>query len=66
MKMQPKSAWILFASVGAATALGAAAVTLWNSRRFRALRAVKRTNAILHRVGNTLCKISEATDGCMA
>ncbi len=47
-------------------AVGTAAVTLWNSRRFRAMRAIRRTNAVLHRIGNTLCKISEATDGCMA
>ncbi|MBQ8415539.1 MAG: hypothetical protein IJX13_01360 [Clostridia bacterium] len=62
-KSKQKTMLIVLSSVGGAAAIGAMAVTLWNSRQFRAMRAVRRTNAILHRVGNALCKISEATEG---
>ena len=64
--MKMNTMWIVAASVGSAITLGVVAVNVWNSRKFRAMRAVRRTNAILHRIGNTLGKISEATDGCMA
>ena len=45
--------------------IGVAAVSLWNSRQMRMMRAVRRTNAIIHRIGNALCRISEATEECM-
>ena len=66
MKMHTNTIVIVAASVGVAATLGVVAVNVWNSRRFRAMRAVRRTNAVLHRIGNTLCKISETTEGCMA
>ncbi len=58
-----KTALIVLGSVGGAAALGAAAVALWNSRRMRAMRAVHRTNLILNRVGNALCRFSELAEG---
>lgn len=62
-KSNQKTMMIVLSSVGGAAALGAIAVSLWNSRQMRTMRAVRRTNAILRRVGNALCKISEATEG---
>ncbi len=60
-----KTALIVLGSVGGAAALGAIAVSVWNSKKMRAMRAVKRTNMVLGRVGNVLCKISEMGCECM-
>ncbi len=61
-KQTKKTMVILFGSVGSAAALCAAAVSLWNSRRMKTLRAVRRTNLILNRVGNALCRMSQAVE----
>jgi len=64
-KKTGKTMMIVLGSVGGAAALGVAAVSLWNSRQMRMMRAVKRTNAIVNRIGRALCRISEATEECM-
>ncbi|MBQ7335589.1 MAG: hypothetical protein IJW92_03855 [Clostridia bacterium] len=64
-KGNQKAMIIILGSVGGAAAVGAVALSLWNSKQFRAMRAMRRTNAVLHRVGSMLCKISEATGECM-
>ena len=56
---------IVLGSVGGAAALGAVAYSVWNNKQFRTMRMVRRTNAILQRVGNVLCKLTEATEECM-
>ncbi len=45
---------------GGMVALGTAAVMIWNSRQMRMMRMMNRTKHIMSKVGNTLCKISEA------
>ena len=64
-KKTGKTMMIVLGSVGGAAALGVAAVSVWNSRQMRAMRAVRRTNAIVNRIGRALCRISEATEECM-
>ncbi len=61
-KNTQKTMWIVMGTVGGAMALGAAAVGVWNSKQMKTMRAMKKTNAVIHRVGTTLCKISEAGD----
>ena len=61
-KKTGKTMMIVLGSVGGAAAIGVAAVSLWNSRQMRMMRAVKRTNAIVNRIGRALCRISEATE----
>ncbi|MBQ8310936.1 MAG: hypothetical protein IJX80_07995 [Clostridia bacterium] len=64
-KNMQKTMMIVLGSVGGAAAIGAAVVSVWNSRQMRAMRAIKRTNAVIHRIGSTLCKLSEATEECI-
>ena len=65
MSKTAKTTLIVLGSVGGAAALGAVAVSVWNSKKMRTLRAVKRTNMVLGRVGSVLCKISEMGCECM-
>lgn len=60
-----KTVLITLGSIGGVAALSAVAVSVWNSKKMRALRAVKRTNMVLGRVGSVLCKISEMGCECM-
>ena len=55
----------MLGSIGGAAVLGTAAYLIWNCKKMRALRAMHRTNAILHRVGNVLCKVAASDDACM-
>ena len=64
-KNMQKTTLIVLASVGAAAALGALAFSVWNNKKFRTMRLVHRTNMILNRIGNALCKLSEAGESCM-
>ncbi|MBQ9773364.1 MAG: hypothetical protein IJW30_06575 [Clostridia bacterium] len=64
-KQTQKKTLIVLGSLGGAAAVGAIALSIWNSKKCRAMRAFKRTNAVIHRIGNVMCKISEATDDCM-
>ncbi len=59
-KEMKKNIAILAGSIGGAVAVCAAAVSIWNSRQMRTMRTIRRTNAIMNRVGNVLCRISEA------
>ena len=45
--------------------LGGAFYMVWNSKQVRAMRTVHRTNMILRRVGNVLCKIAAADEACV-
>ena len=64
-KKTVKTMMVVLGSVGGAAAIGVAAVSVWNSRSMRTMRAVKRTNAMINRIGRALCKISEATEECI-
>ena len=52
-------------SIAGAAILGGVFYMIWNSKQAKAMRAVHRTNMILKRVGNVLCKIAAADEACM-
>ena len=64
-KQMQKILMIVLGSVAGVALLGGAFYMIWNSKQAKAMRAVHRTNMILRRVGNVLCKIASADDGCM-
>ena len=63
-KMQ-KGLIIAGSSVAGVALLGGVFYMIWNSKQAKAMRAVHRTNMILRRVGNVLCKIAAADEACM-
>ena len=52
-------------SIAGAAILGGVFYMIWNSKQMRTIRTVHRTNMILKRVGNVLCKIAAADEACM-
>lgn len=56
---------IVLGAAGGAVAVGVTAMSVWNSRKLRAMRTVKRANHVLHNVGNALCRMSEVAEECM-
>ncbi len=56
---------IVAGSVAGVALLGGAFYMIWNCKQVKAMRAVHRTNMILHRVGNVLCKIAAADEACV-
>ena len=56
---------IVAGSVAGAALLGGAIYMVWNCKQVKTMRAVHRTNSILRRVGNVLCKIAATDDACM-
>ncbi len=64
-KQMQKIIAIVAGSVAGVALLGGVFYMIWNSKQVRAMRALHRTNTILRRVGNVLCKIAAADEGCM-
>jgi nitrate reductase gamma subunit len=64
-KQTQKIMAIVAGSVAGAALLGGAFYMIWNSKQVRAMRTVHRTNMILRRVGNVLCKIAAADEACV-
>ena len=64
-KQMQKVVAIVAGSVAGAALLGGVFYMIWNSKQAKAMRAVHRTNTILRRVGNVLCKIAAADEACM-
>ena len=64
-KQAQKIMAIVAGSVAGVALLGGAFYMVWNSKQVRAMRTVHRTNMILRRVGNVLCKIATADEACM-
>ena len=64
-KQTQKVMAIVAGSVAGVALLGGAFYMIWNSKQVRAMRTVHRTNMILRRVGNVLCKIAAADEACM-
>ena len=64
-KQIQKALIIAGSSVAGVALLGGAFYMIWNSKQAKAMRAVHRTNMILRRVGNVLCKIAAADEACM-
>ena len=64
-KQMKKVIAIVAGSVAGIALLSGAFYMIWNSKQAKAMRAVHRTNTILRRVGNVLCKIAAADEACM-
>ena len=64
-KQIQKALIIVGSSVAGVAVLGGAFYLIWNSKQAKAMRAVHRTNLILRRVGNVLCKIAAADEACV-
>ena len=64
-KQMQKVMAIVAGSVAGVALLGGAFYLIWNSKQAKAMRAVHRTNMILRRVGNVLCKIAAADEACV-
>ncbi len=64
-KQMQKVLIIVGSSVAGAALLGGVFYMVWNSKQAKAMRAVHRTNTILRRVGNVLCKIAAADEVCV-
>ena len=62
MKMKSNKTAVILGVVGGSVMLGGAAVAVYNSKRMRSLRAIRKTNAVLHRVGTMLTRMSEAAE----
>ena len=63
-KQTQKVMAIVAGSVAGVALLGGAFYMVWNSKQVRAMRTVHRTNMILRRVGNVLCKIAATDEAC--
>ncbi len=59
-----KTCMIVAGSIGGAVLLGAMAYAVWNCKKMRTMRAIHRTNAVVRRVGNVLCKIAATDEAC--
>jgi len=57
-----KAILITLGAVGSVTALGVAAAAVWNSKRMRTARTVKRTGKILYQVGTAMRNVSGITE----
>ena len=64
-KQTQKIMAIVAGSVAGVALLGGAFYMVWNSKQVKTMRTVHRTNMILKRVGNVLCKIAAADEACM-
>ena len=64
-KQMQKVLMIVLGSTAGVALLGGAFYMVWNSKQVKAMRTIHRTNMILRRVGNVLCKIAAADEGCM-
>ena len=64
-KQTQKIIAIVAGSMAGAAVLGGVFYMIWNSKQAKAMRAVHRTNMILRRVGNVLCKIAATDEACM-
>ena len=56
--MNRKTVWILGGTLGGVTAVGLAAVAVWNSKQMRTARVLKRAGKILYKVGSVLQSVS--------
>lgn len=56
---------ILIGTVGGAVLIAGAWWAIRNSKQYKTMRAVRRTNAVIRRVGHVLSGIADATEDCM-
>ena len=64
-KQMQKVLIIVGSSVAGAALLGGVFYMVWNSKQVKTMRTIHRTNMIMRRVGNVLCKIAAADEACM-
>ena len=64
-KQTQKIMAIVAGSVAGVALLGGTFYMIWNSKQVKTMRTVHRTNMILRRVGNVLCKIAAADEACV-
>ncbi len=62
MKKGTSTAAVILGVVGGGVMLGGAAVAVYNSKRMRQLRTIRKTNAVMRRVGMMLTRVSDAAD----
>ena len=65
MKETEKTAMIVCGTLGAAALVAGAVWAVRSSKQYKALRAVRRTNTVIRRVGHVLSRIAEATEECL-
>ncbi len=65
MKDADRTSLIVLGTAGAIVLVASAVWAVRNSRQYKAMRAVRRTNAVLRRVGHVLSSVAEATEECM-
>lgn len=65
MKNTEKTALIVCGALGAAALVTGALVAVRHSKKYRAMRAVRRTNMVLRRVGHALTRMAEISDACV-
>ena len=64
-KQMQKGLIIAGSSVAGVALLGGIFYMIWNSKQVKTMRTIHRTNMILRRVGNVLCKIAAADEACV-
>ena len=64
-KQIQKALIIVGSSVAGVALLGGVFYMVWNSKQVKTMRTIHRTNMIMRRVGNVLCKIAAADEACM-
>lgn len=63
MKMEAnRTAMVVLASVGGAAMVVGTVCAVRSSRQYKAMRAVRRTNMVLRRVGRVLTAVADATE----
>ena len=66
MKMNTeRTALILLGTLGGAALITGAVCMIRHSKQYKAMRAVRRTNAVLRRVGHVLSSVAEASGECL-
>ena len=65
MKDMNKTAAISLGALGVAALVTGGILAVRNSKEYRAMRAVRRTNAVLRRMGNFLSRMADAADECI-
>ena len=59
------TAMILVGTAGGVLLVAGAVLAVRNTKSYRAMRAVRRTNAVIRRVGHVLSAVASATEECV-
>ena len=58
-----KTALVALSAIGGVAALGVVAAVVWNSKRMKTARTIKRAEKILYRVGTAMRNVSGIIEG---